>query len=257
MTSIRPSVAGSPFSLSHDAMKKLGSALKGLVDGKVTFGGYHADLPKAKPETMAALLASSKPPFSALATNVKHHANGVTSYDITPVGPKFAYQVQGLSTFDVNGAKFSVVEVKIGPDQESGARSVYQGRAFQVFGVDGKGKPFAAELWDDVNADSAFTDIAANLHNGIVDGAVSAPSKTGSTGGFRGLAQSAGALDQAGKAPRPDASLGKVGVSDSLLKFVGGEKNIPGLSADVRAGLVAALKAEQAKQAASGGWGPK
>ena len=254
MTSIRPTMSGSPFKPTQDALHTLGRALKGLVDGKVTFGGYHADLPKAKPDTMAALLASTKPPFSALATNVKHHANGVTSYDITAAGPKFAYQVQGLSHFEVAGAKLSVVEVKIGPDKESGAKSVYAGRAFQVFGVDSKGKPFAAELWDDVNAENAFVDVAANLHNGIVDGSISTK---GSTGGFRGLAASAGALDAAGKAPKPDASLGRVGVSDRLLKFVGTAKNIPGLSADQRAGLLEALKADQAKQAASGGWGPK
>jgi hypothetical protein len=242
-----------PPAIFHGVGEKLKGKLSGLTDGKVTFGGFHGSLPKARPDTMATLLQNSRPPFSALATNVKQHPNGVTSYDITPVGPKFAYKVDAVSHFQVPGpdgkpARFSVVEVKIGPDKETGSKSVYEGRAYQVFGEGPKG-PFVAELWDNVTADSAFSDIAANLHNPIVDGGVG-------DGGFRGLAKDAGALDKknGGAALEADKPLPQVAVSDSLLAFVNDPKNIPGMTREMRAAF---LKTLQAQQPAAGGWTPK
>lgn len=48
-------------------------------DGKVNFGGYHPKLSPAKPASIANYMVNNRPAFSALARNVKHHPNGVTS----------------------------------------------------------------------------------------------------------------------------------------------------------------------------------
>lgn len=246
-----------PPSVASAAPARTGK-LAGLFDGKVTFAGFHGSLPKARPDTMGTLLATSRPPFSALATNVKKHSNGVTSYDITPVGPKIAYKVAGLSNLEVRGAdgkptKLSIVEVNIGPDKDTGSKSVYAGRAYQVFGESAKG-PWVAELWDNVKAENAFVDAAAGLHNGIVDG------KVGS-GGFRGLAKSAGELDAKnnGRTLEPDAAIPQVAVSESLLAFVSDPKNIPDITPEVRASIIATLKAQSAAAPAPApaGWAPR
>jgi hypothetical protein len=204
-------------------------------DGKVLLRGYHPNLASAKPETMVNVFLNTKPAFSAFARNVQKHANGVTSYDITALGPKFAYKPVGVSHLTVNGQKISIVEVKIGPDKQSGAKSVYEGRAYQIYGQGSKG-PWAAELWDNVKADSKFSDAAANLHNGIVDGAVG-------TGGFRGLAEQAKAWEtkNPGKSLKANDTLPKISVSPGLLAFVGDAKNIPGISAETRAALLSRL----------------
>jgi len=207
-------------------------------DGKVTFTGFHGKLPPAKPDSIANLLLTQRPPFSALATNVKHHANGVTAYDITKVGPPFAYKPVGATTFEVNGQKFAIVEIKIGPDKQSGAKSVYEGRAYEIIGQ-GPDGAWAAELWDDVKATNAFTDTAANLHNQIVDGSVG-------KGGFRGLAGRAHDLDKKGQSPtKAGANVPALKVSDSLLKFVADRKAIPGLTPEQRTGLLKALREAQ------------
>ncbi|MBL8913508.1 MAG: hypothetical protein JNM17_22605, partial [Archangium sp.] len=99
-------------------------------DGKVNFGGYHPKLSPAKPASIANYMVNNRPAFSALARNVKHHPNGVTSYDITPVGPPIAYKLAGLSHLEVNGKKLSIVEVKFAADPATGSKSAYTGRAY-------------------------------------------------------------------------------------------------------------------------------
>src|SRR5688572_16993163 len=94
-------------------------------DGKVLLRGYHPNLAAARPDTIANQFLNQRPAFSAFARNVTRHANGVTSYDITALGPKFAYKPVAVSHLTVNGQRFSIVEVKIGPDQQTGAKSVY------------------------------------------------------------------------------------------------------------------------------------
>ncbi len=225
-------------------------SLAQLVDGKVTFGGYHANLPKARPDSMATLLANTRPPFSAAATQVKHHSNGVTSYNITPLGPPFAYRVGGVSHFELplaNGktARLSVVEVNIGPDKQTGAKSVYEGRAYQVFGEGPKG-PFVAELWDNVKAENGLWDIAAGIHNPIVDGGILGKR------GFRGLANNALEHERHHGGQPPQATHGKpsVSVDQALLDFVADPRSIPGITSEVRAALLDALKAQAAAPAA-------
>lgn len=209
-------------------------------DGKVTFTGFHGRLSPAKPDSLANVLLSQRPPFSAQATNVKHHANGVTSYDITKVGPPFAYKPVGATTFEVNGKKFAIVEVKIGPDKQSGSKSVYDGRAYEIFG-EGPDGAWAAELWDDVKATNAITDAAANLHNQIVDGSVG-------KGGFRGFAGKAHELEKKGQVPsRSESGVPPLQVSDALVKFVADKKAIPGLTPELRTGLMKALREAQGK----------
>lgn len=209
-------------------------------DGRVTFTGFHGRLSFAKPDSLANVLLSQRPPFSAQATNVKHHANGVTSYDITKVGPPFAYKPVGASTFEVNGKRYAIVEVKIGPDKATGSKSVYEGRVYEIFG-EGPDGAWAAELWDDVKATNAFTDAAANLHNQIVDGSVG-------KGGFRGLAGRAHELEKKGQVPaRSSTGVPPLQVSDALVAFVADRKAIPGLTPGQRTGLMKALREAQGK----------
>jgi hypothetical protein len=201
---------------------------------------------------MANLLAKERPPFSALASSVERHPNGVTSYDITPVGPPFAYRVEGVSHFEVPGPdgkpyKFSVVEVKIGPDAESGARSVYEGRAYQIFGESPNG-PFVAEIWDDVKATSGVWDVAANLHNDIVDG--------GPFGkrGFRGLANDAKDLEKKHDgAPPLSHDEPRVKITDALMKFAGDPETFKSVPTDIRTVIVGTLARARHAEATTGG----
>jgi hypothetical protein len=205
-------------------------------DGKVLLRGFHPNLAAAKPQTIVNTFLNTRGAFSAFAQNVQKHSNGVTSYDITGLGPKFAYKPVAVSHLTVNGQQLSIVEIKIGPDKQSGAKSAYDGRAYQIYG-EGKKGAWAAELWDNVKADSNFTDAAANLHNGIVDGAVG-------QGGYRGLADQAKAWESKnpGKSLAARDSFPGVKTTDSLLAFVSDPKNIPQMSATDRATLVAQLK---------------
>lgn len=221
-----------------------------LVDGKVTFGGLHTNLPGARPDSMANLLANTRPPFSAAATKVKHHPNGVTSYNITPIGPPFAYKVGGVSHFELplaNGksARFSVVEVAIGPDRQTGAKSVYEGRAYQVFGQGPKGT-FVAELWDNVKAENGLWDVAAGIHNPIVDGGVLGKR------GFRGLANNALEHEKShgGQPPPANHRQPPVAASRALLDFVADPRSMPDVTPEVRAALLQALQTPPAVQAA-------
>lgn len=208
-----------------------------LVDGKLTIRGFHPGLAPATPHGMATVLAESRPAFSSAATKVDQHWHGVTSYDITPgLGPKFAYDVAGLSHFDIPGAgKISVVELAIGP---KGSTSDYEGRAFHVFGQTG-GKPWAAELWDDVKAKTAFADATATIgHNGIVDGVLG-------RNGFRGLAKAAHALEKRGTITT-SIDLPQVAVTDSLISFV--RQHVPALQGGGRDAVVRTLRDAQSKQ---------
>lgn len=203
-------------------------------DGKVNFGGYHPKLSPARPDSIANWMVNNRPAFSALARNVKHHANGVTSYDITPVGPPIAYKLQALSHLEVNGKKISIVEVKFAPDKATGSKSVFEGRAYQIFG-EGKDGPFVAELWDNVKASTLTADAGAALHNAIVDGQAG-------KGGFRGMASSALAEEKKnGGAVAQNIKLPGVKNSDSLTAFIKDPKNIPGLDAATRAALLKQL----------------
>lgn len=223
--------------------EQLAAPLTSLSDGKLTIRGFHGGLAAARPESMAALLQNHVPAFSTAAANVKQHSNGVTSYDITPgLGPKFAYKVAAASNFSVPDAfgrptSLSIVQLDIGPDRATGAKSDYSGKAFHIFGQ-GKQEPWAAELWDNCTANGVVADTAATLgHNNIVDGVFG-------INGFRGLANSALKAERANPdvPVRPNREPASITVTDGLLEFVADAKNIPGLTGPGRQVLLAQLR---------------
>ena len=158
------------------------SAVTGVIfDGKVPITGFHPHTTKVDTQVAAAYLLNEGPPLSSLATNVNHQ-DGVTWYDITPgVGPKFAWKGEGVKTFKLGNEEVTIVKMKIGDDEKTGAQSAYEGHSYVVFG-----KGWTAEHWSQTKAKNPVAEFLAETgHNAIVDGFILLRN------GFRGLAKDA------------------------------------------------------------------
>jgi len=212
---------------AHDAFK----AVTGIdINGDVPIRGYHCKMAKAPAESVAAVIVEQGPPLSSLAASVKRTGD-VTSYDITPgVGPKFAWKPAGASTFEVAGQTVTVLEMNIGDDAATGAKSSYDGKSFLVLG-----NGFAAEAWIGAKADGLISEfLAESGHNLIVDGILL------NRNGFRGVARSAKDVDPS-HAKEVLSKLPAISTPDALVQFVAA-KPIPGLSEAARSSLINQLQ---------------
>lgn len=166
-----------------NVVKGVLGAVTGVVfDSQVPITGFHPHTAKVDTQVAAAYLLNEGPPLSSLATNVNRQ-DGVTWYDITPgIGPKFAWKGEAVDTFKLqNGEEVTIVKMKIGDDQNTGASSAYDGYSYVVFG-----KGWVAEHWSEVKSkDSVAEFLAETGHNAIVDGFLLLRN------GFRGLASHA------------------------------------------------------------------
>jgi hypothetical protein len=266
-----------------DVPRAVVKSLEAAVVPPLTLRSNHQGLKCSDPEKLAYTLVTGQRPLSYLAGSIERSGGGAEpdgtlkstgelQYGIVAAAPVYEQRYAAEATYAVGDQKFVLLAVDLGKSPDSKAN--YTGTAYQLIGPEtdasgrkATGQTYLSELWDDVQvrpshfkegevlglveakasqllAGAKLPLLGKTGHDAITDGAMGLPGFVPVHNGVRGAAEAADKIDLA-TAPARER-LPALRLSSGLIEYI--ENHVPGLKGEVKAQLVAQLRADLAQQ---------